>query len=109
MKLYNTLTRSVQPFEPLDPKRVTVYVCGPTVYDVPHLGHARRAFVFDVLRRHLTGTYRDVEFIRNVTDVDDKIIEKARQELGVSSQQSAVSSQLKDKCIEVAEKYLAKI
>jgi len=52
LRLYNTLTRSVQPFAPLDPKRITVYVCGPTVYDVPHLGHARSAFVFDVLRRH---------------------------------------------------------
>src|SRR3989338_8750973 len=107
LRLYNTLPRSVQPFTPLDPKRVTLYVCGPTVYDVPHLGHARSAFVFDVLRRHLARTYRDVEFVRNVTDVDDNIIERAKQELGVSSQQSAVSSQLKDKCVEVAEKYLA--
>src|SRR3989338_999550 len=106
-RLYNTLTRSVQPFTPLDALPISVYVCGPTVYDVPHLGHARSAFIFDVLRRHLARTYRDVEFVRNVTDVDDKIIEKARQELGVSSQQSAVSSQLKDKCVEVAEKYLA--
>lgn len=81
MKLYNTLTRSVEPFTPLKPPAVTMYVCGPTVYDVPHLGHLRSAYVFDVLRRHLARSYQ-VTFVRNVTDVDDKIIEKARQEGG---------------------------
>ena len=81
MKLYNTLTRSLEEFRPLAPPAVTIYVCGPTVYDDPHIGHARSAYIFDVLRRYLT--YRDfqVTFVRNVTDVDDKIIEKAKQEV----------------------------
>jgi cysteinyl-tRNA synthetase len=82
-----------------------MYVCGPTVYDEPHIGHARSAFVFDVLRRYLAFKGFQVRFVRNVTDVDDKIIEKARQELAISSQQSAVS-ELKAKCAEVAERYL---
>ena len=84
--LYNTLTRRVEVFEPLDPdkKRVGLYVCGPTVYDDPHLGHARSAFVFDVLRRHLSHRGYEVTFVRNVTDVDDKIIQKA-QTTGQSS------------------------
>ncbi len=81
MKLYNTLTRSLEPFTPLKPPAVSMYVCGPTVYDVPHLGHLRSAYVFDVLRRHLARDYQ-VTFVRNVTDVDDKIIERARQEGG---------------------------
>ncbi len=97
LRLYNTLTRSVVPFEPLAPPRVTMYVCGPTVYDVPHIGHARAAYVFDVLRRHLSRTYQ-VRCVRNVTDVDDKIIDRARQEPG--------SGDLKAKCQAVAQRYL---
>jgi len=99
VKLYNTLARSVVPFEPLAPPTVTMYVCGPTVYDVPHIGHARSAYIFDVLRRYLEFRGFQVKFVRNVTDVDDKIIEKARQELGAGD--------LKAKCKEVAERYLA--
>ena len=79
MKLYNTLTRSLQDFEPLAPPKVGLYVCGPTVYDDPHIGHARSAYVFDALRRYLTYKKYDVTFVRNVTDVDDKIITRARE------------------------------
>jgi cysteinyl-tRNA synthetase len=98
MKLYNTLTRRLEEFAPLKPPAVTMYVCGPTVYDEPHIGHARSAYVFDVLRRYLASTGYQVTFVRNVTDVDDKIIEKARQELGTQD----VSA----RCGEVADKYL---
>ncbi len=104
-RLYNTLTRSIQDFTPLTPKTVTMYVCGPTVYDEPHIGHLRSAFIFDVLRRYLESTGLRVQLVRNVTDVDDKIIEKAKQELAVSSQQSAVRD-LNATCAEVAGRYL---
>ena len=107
MKLYNTLTRRTEPFTPLDPQgeRVTMYVCGPTVYDDPHIGHARSAYIFDVLRRYLACQGFNVTFVRNVTDVDDKIIERARQELAHSTQHTA-DRDLKAKCREVAERYL---
>ena len=84
IRVTNTLGGSEEVFEPQQPGRVGIYVCGPTVYDVPHVGHARAAVVFDVLRRHLTWRGYDVFFVRNITDVDDKIITKAN-ELGVDS------------------------
>jgi len=71
--LYNTLTRRKEPFVPGDPSRVTIYVCGPTVYSYAHIGNARGPVVFDVLRRHLAGRYPQVVYARNITDVDDKI------------------------------------
>ena len=79
LRLYNTLTRTLQPFEPLAPPTVTMYVCGPTVYDEPHIGHARSAYIFDILRRYLEFKKLQVRFIRNITDVDDKIIQKANE------------------------------
>ena len=79
MKVYNTIERSVVPFEPSVEGRVTVYVCGPTVQSAPHLGHGRSAVAFDVLRRYLTWLGNDVVFVRNVTDVDDKIIAAAAE------------------------------
>lgn len=115
MKLYNTLTRSLEPLTPLAPPAVTIYVCGPTVYDEPHIGHARSAYVFDGLRRYLTFRGYRVSFVRNVTDVDDKIIEKARHELatrdpsvplGTGKRQATAS--LDTACREVAERYLAR-
>src|SRR5688572_19280144 len=84
VRFTNTLGGAKQDFEPLDPPKVTIYVCGPTVYDVPHVGHARAAVVFDILRRHLQWRDYDVLFVRNITDVDDKIINKAN-ELGVDA------------------------
>ncbi|HCX14739.1 MAG TPA: cysteine--tRNA ligase, partial [Rhodospirillaceae bacterium] len=70
--LYNTLTRSKQAFEPADPRRVTMYVCGPTVYNYAHIGHARPAVVFDVLFRLLRHQFgkKHVVYARNFTDVD---------------------------------------
>ena len=80
MRLYNTLTRTVEEFTTRDEGRVGMYVCGPTVQNVPHFGHARAAVVPDVLRRWLL--YRDYEvfYVRNITDVEDKIIDRAKQE-----------------------------
>jgi cysteinyl-tRNA synthetase len=75
--LYNTLTREKQEFEPLDPKRVTMYVCGPTVYNYAHIGNARPAVIFDLLHRVLSTQYPEVVYARNITDVDDKINEAA--------------------------------
>ena len=81
IKLYNTLTRSKQEFLPIDPDRVRMYVCGPTVYDRAHLGNARPVVVFDVLYRLLRHEYGagHVTYVRNFTDVDDKINTRAAQ------------------------------
>lgn len=78
-RIYNTLTRSTVPLIPITAGRVKIYVCGPTVYDEPHLGHARSAVVFDVIRRYLQARGYSVTLVRNVTDIDDKILEKARR------------------------------
>ena len=82
IRLYDTLTRRKRDFEPQDPARITMYVCGPTVYGRAHIGNARPAVVFDVLRRVLEHEYpdRDVVYARNVTDIDDKIIAAAAAE-----------------------------
>ncbi|WP_455372308.1 cysteine--tRNA ligase, partial [Limibacillus halophilus] len=79
LKLYNTLTRREEDFRPIDPDNVRLYVCGPTVYDLAHIGNARPAVVFDVLYRLLMETYGKghVTYARNITDVDDKIIKAA--------------------------------
>ncbi len=78
--LHNTRTGRREPFEPLDPRRVTLYVCGPTVYNVIHIGNARPVVVFDVLYRLLRREYPKVVYARNLTDVDDKIIQAAQAE-----------------------------
>jgi cysteinyl-tRNA synthetase len=85
LKLYNTLTRSREAFTPLDPKNVRMYVCGPTVYDYAHIGNARPLIVFDVLFRLLRHIYgpEHVRYVRNITDVDDKINARAA-ERGIS-------------------------
>jgi cysteinyl-tRNA synthetase len=81
LKLYNTLTRSREPFRPIDPARVRMYVCGPTVYDFAHIGNARPVIVFDVLFRLLRHLYGPdhVKYVRNITDVDDKINARAAE------------------------------
>ena len=80
IKLYNTLAKQKQVFEPLDPDRVTMYVCGPTVYSYAHIGNARPAVVFDVLVKLLRKEYKQVLYARNLTDVDDKINAAAKQQ-----------------------------
>jgi cysteinyl-tRNA synthetase len=79
LQIFNTLTRCKQAFNPIVAGKASLYVCGPTVYDDPHLGHARSAVIFDVLRRYLQATGHDVTLVRNITDIDDKILHKARQ------------------------------
>jgi cysteinyl-tRNA synthetase len=90
--LYNTLSRKKEIFETVEPNKVKMYVCGPTVYDASHIGHARSVVVFDVLVRYLRARGFEVVYVRNFTDVDDKIIAKANQ-TGMS-------------CRDVAEKYI---
>lgn len=82
MKIYDTLSRQKKIFQPIDPtgKKVGMYVCGPTVYDVGHLGHARSAVAFDIVRRYLIYKGYEVIFVSNITDVDDKMIMRAQKE-----------------------------
>lgn len=83
LQLYNTLTKRKEDFVPRERERVSMYVCGPTVYDNGHLGHGRSAVAFDVLRRYLTSQGFTVTMVSNYTDIDDKMIDRAREE-GVS-------------------------
>ena len=80
MKIYNTLTRKKEEFVPLKEGKVSMYVCGPTVYNLIHIGNARPMIVFDTVRRYLEHKGYDVNFVSNFTDVDDKIIKKAMEE-----------------------------
>ena len=92
MKIYNTMTRKKEDFVPIDESEIKMYVCGPTVYNYIHIGNARPAVVFDTLRRYFEYKGKEVKYIQNITDVDDKIINKSLEE-GVSAQ-------------EVSEKYI---
>src|ERR1700746_4202188 len=82
LRLHNTLTRTKEDFVPIDPQNVRMYVCGPTVYDFAHIGNARPLIVFDVLFRLLRHLYGEahVKYVRNITDVDDKINERAARD-----------------------------
>ncbi|MDR2771485.1 MAG: cysteine--tRNA ligase [Clostridiales Family XIII bacterium] len=93
MKIYNTLTRKKEDFVPIDGNEIKIYVCGPTVYNYFHIGNARPFVVFDTLRKYFEYQGLRVKFVQNFTDVDDKIINKAREE-GVSAS-------------EISEKYIA--
>ena len=77
LRIHNTLTRALEPFSPLEPGHVRMYVCGMTVYDLCHLGHARSMVAFDVVQRWLKASGLRVTYVRNVTDIDDKIIKRA--------------------------------
>jgi len=92
LALYNTLSRKKEPFTPLDTERVTMYVCGPTVYNRVHIGNARPAVVFDTLYRVLQSLYPNVQYARNITDIDDKIMRTAAElgeDISVLSQRYA--------------------
>ncbi|MFH1365404.1 MAG: cysteine--tRNA ligase [archaeon] len=79
LKLYNTLTRKKEIFKTIEEKKARIYVCGPTVNDVPHVGHARQQISFDILRRYLKFSGYNVKFVSNITDIEDKIIKKANE------------------------------
>ena len=86
MKIYNTLTRKKEEFKPIREGSASIYVCGPTVYNYFHIGNARPFVVFDTLRKYLEYRGYKVKFVQNFTDVDDKIINRAREE-GTSAQE----------------------
>jgi cysteinyl-tRNA synthetase len=79
LKLYNTLSRKKEDFKPLKDKKVNLFVCGPTVYDFPHIGHARTYVIFDVIVKYLRQKGYKVFYLQNITDVDDKIINRAKE------------------------------
>ncbi|MFQ5681618.1 MAG: cysteine--tRNA ligase, partial [Candidatus Omnitrophota bacterium] len=77
LKIYNTLTGKKEEFVSLEPGRVKMYACGVTVYDLCHIGHSRSLFTFELVKRYLAYKGYDVRFVRNITDIDDKIIDRA--------------------------------
>ena len=98
MKIFNTMSRQLEEFKPLEEGKVKMYACGPTVYNFIHIGNARPICIFDTMRRYLEFRGYDVTFVQNFTDVDDKIIKKANEE-GVSSKEIAeryINEYLKD-------------
>ncbi len=105
IKIYNTLNSKKEEFKPIKKNKVNIYVCGPTVYDDPHIGHARSAYVFDVIRRYFIYKKYKVTFVRNVTDVDDKIIDKAKKELKGEDLNSAVKK-ISKKYLKTYHKYM---
>ena len=88
--LHNTLTRKKENFEPLNKKHIGMYVCGPKVYDLAHIGNARPVVVFDVLYRLLKLIYPKVTYVRNITDVDDKINARVSEETGQKSSRESI-------------------
>ena len=92
MKIYNTLTRKLEEFVPIEEGKAKIYACGPTVYNYFHIGNARPIVVFDTLRKYMEYRGYAVKFVQNFTDVDDKIIKRAKEE-GITA-------------MEVAEKYI---
>src|SRR5436190_16237370 len=80
VRIFDTMARAKVDLTPREPGKLSMYVCGPTVYDVPHVGHGRTALVYDVIRRYLEWTGNNVTFVGNVTNVEDKIIARAAAE-----------------------------
>ena len=80
IKIFNSLTKKIEVFKPQKDELVSIYCCGVTVYDLCHLGHARSYIVWDVLRRHLIYKKYKVKFVQNFTDIDDKILKRAKEE-----------------------------
>lgn len=102
--IYNTLTRRLEEFKSIHPGEVRMYVCGVTVYDECHLGHARSAFIFDLIRNYFKCRGYKVTFIKNITDVDDKIINRAREEIA-DKNSPLFGKDLNNAVKEIAERY----
>ena len=101
LKLTNTLTRNKEPFTPIDPANIKMYVCGPTVYDYPHVGNARPLIVFDILFRLLKKVFTNsnITYVRNITDIDDKIIEASiLKKISIDQLTSKVTKDFHDDC-----------
>ena len=80
LNLYDTATQTVRPLAMREPGKLSMYVCGPTVYGPPHIGHGRSTLAYDILRRYLEWTGIEVRHVSNITDIEDKIIERAQRE-----------------------------
>ena len=98
LKIYNTLTKSKQEFIPITPGKVSMYVCGVTVYDFCHLGHGRAYVAFDIIHRYLKHKGYDVKYVRNITDIDDKIIARANE-------MDMPNASLMEKCLALTKKF----
>ena len=101
LKLTNTLTKKKENFTPINPKRISLYACGPTVYDKPHVGNARALVVFYVLYRILIEIYGEdkVTYVRNITDIDDKIIEAAKnKKVSISDLTLQITEEFQSNC-----------
>ena len=100
LKLYNTLERKLSNFNPIDPKNIKIYACGPTVYDFIHIGNARPLVIFDVLVRVLRNLYPKVTYVRNITDVDDKINQRAKEKkISISELTNQTIKNFHDDCL----------
>ena len=100
LKLYNTLERKLSNFNPIDPKNIKIYACGPTVYDFIHIGNARPLVIFDVLVRVLRNLYPKVTYVRNITDVDDKINLRAKEKkISISELTNQTIKNFHDDCL----------
>ncbi|MFC1454625.1 cysteine--tRNA ligase [Candidatus Undinarchaeota archaeon] len=97
MRVYNSLTNKKEEFKPIEDKHITMYVCGPTVYDYSHLGHARAYIAFDIVNRYFQYKGYDVNYIQNITDVDDKIINRANES---KRDPSEIAEEFTDKFLE---------
>ena len=93
MKLFNTMSRRKEEFVPLEEGKVRMYVCGPTVYNLIHIGNARPMIIFDTVRRYLEYKGDEVNYVSNFTDVDDKIIKKASDHTGIHTPGSPLRKQ----------------
>ena len=91
MQIYNTQTRRKEEFKPIEPGKVRIYCCGPTVYNYFHIGNARPFIVFDTLRRYLEHKGYEVKYVQNFTDIDDKMIRRANEE-GITVKSWATAS-----------------
>ena len=101
LNLSNTISGKKETFIPIDPKKIGMYVCGPTVYDFPHIGNARPLVVFDILYRVLSKIFgkKNITYVRNITDIDDKIIESSKnKKIPINKLTSEITKSFHDDC-----------